>query len=91
MSDEPTIPSMGNPRVDAAASRLNDAFLAVTQKLEAMQNQMVAHPEVDLLEKENISLHRENADLKNLLQEMDDQLAQMSEHLESLMNEGETS
>lgn len=89
MSDEPTIPSMGNPRVDAAASRLNDAFLAMTQKLESLQGQMSHNPEVDLLEKENISLHKENAELKTLLHEMDGQLAQMSDALEALMNEGQ--
>lgn len=89
MTEEPTIPSMGNPRVDAAASRLNEAFLAVTKKLEKLQGQMSEHPEIDLLEKENISLHKENAELKTLLQEMDNELARMAEHIEALVNESE--
>lgn len=85
MSEEPTIPSMGNPRVDAAASRLNEAFLLLNQKLEYLQSQRTENPEIDLLETENMRLHRENAELKTVLQEMDEQLAQMSAQLESMM------
>lgn len=87
MSDDPTLPPMGNPRVDAAASRLNEAFVLVTQKIEHLQEQLSEHPEVDLLEKENMRLHEENATLKELLMEADKQLADMAEHVSQMLEE----
>ncbi len=87
MEEEPTIQPMGNARVDAAATRLNEAFLQVTQKMGHLQNQLSEHPEVDLLETENMRLHKENAGLKELLQETDTQLAQMAEQLAQMMED----
>lgn len=85
MSDDQTIPSMGNSRIDAAASRLNEAFLQITQKMERLQGQLSEHPEVDLLEKENMRLHEENAQLRELLNETNEQLAEMAEWVNQLM------
>lgn len=87
MEDEPTIHPMGNARVDAAASRLNEAFLQVTQKLKHLQNKVSEHPEVDLLEPENMRLHKENAELKSLLTDTDARLAQMAEQLTQMMED----
>ena len=87
MSEEPTIPSMGNPRIDAAAARLNAAFANVTQKIEYLQGQFVENPEIDLLEKENMRLHKETAELKDVLTEMDEQLAQMEQALKSMVKD----
>ncbi|MDG1286050.1 MAG: hypothetical protein P8P30_00630 [Rickettsiales bacterium] len=87
MEDEPTIHPMGNARVDAAASRLNDAFVQVTQKLEYLQSQVSEHPEIDLLETENMRLHQETAELKSLLADTDTQLAQMAEQLTQMMED----
>ena len=82
-----SLPSMGNPRVDAAASRLNAAFILVTQKMEALQNQFSENPEIDLLETENMRLHKENADLKILLAQADHQINEMLQQLEEMMEQ----
>ena len=82
-----SLPSMGNPRVDAAASRLNAAYIQVTQKMEKLQNQLSEHPEIDLLETENMRLHKENAELKTLLAHADSQINEMLQQLEALMEQ----
>ena len=87
MSEEPTLPPMGNARVDAAASRLNDAFIQIAQKMERLQGQVSDHPEINLLEQENMRLHKENAELKALLAEADQELADMVEQVEQWMEE----
>ena len=87
MSDDPTLPPMGNARVDAAASRLNQAFVQLTQKMEHLQTQLTDHPEVELLEQENMRLHEENASLKELLQETDQQLETMARQVAEMMGE----
>ena len=80
-----SLPSMGNPRVDAAASRLNTAFIHVTQKIEALQNQLSEHPEIDLLETENMRLHKENAELKARLIHANDQINKILQQIEQMM------
>ena len=76
---------MGNARIDAAASRLNEAFIKLTRKMEHLQSQVSENPEIDLLEQENMRLHQENAELRQLLEETDQKLAEMAEHLEYLL------
>lgn len=86
MSKEPTLPSLGNPRIDAAAHRLNQAFLRLEEK---MQNPQIKgaekDAEIELLENENMRLHEELAQLNKLLEEVDKTLEVTGNEVATMM------
>lgn len=86
MTDDSTFPSFGNARIDAAAQRLNQAFLKLEQKrYESAAPADGRHEEINLLEQENMRLHEELAGLKQLLNELDAQLADTEQQLNAFM------
>ncbi len=85
MTHQSPIASMGNARIDAAAERLNHAFNRVSETIERLRQESLSSGDTSSLEKENQQLVEKYQALQDVIAQTDQELEAMTTQIEALL------